>query len=259
MPTIVSQGSDTMRVLVLGGTEDANRLARALAERGIEATYSYAGRTAVPAAQPLPVRTGGFGGADGLARFLRDHGYTHLVDATHPFAGEMSRNAIAACRSARIACLALERPEWTEVPGDRWIHVPDLEAAAAALPDQRSRVFLAIGRQHVSAFASKPQHVYTLRFVDRPDADPPLPYARVIVDRGPFGVAGELDLMRQNGIEWLVTRNAGGEGARAKLTAARELWIPVVMIGRPALPDRSRVATVDEVLRWLDHETCLGA
>lgn len=248
-----------MRVLILGGTEDANRLAAALAERGIDALYSYAGRTAVPAPQPLAVRKGGFGGAEGLARFLDQHGYTHVIDATHPFAGEMSRNAVAACQSSGVACLALERPEWTETPGDRWIHVPDLEAAAAALPEERSHIFLAIGRQHVSAFASRPQHVYTLRFVDRLEGDPPLAGARVVVERGPFSISGERDLLRRHGIQWLVTRNAGGVGAHAKLIAARELGVPVIMIARPVLPERRRVATVDEVLSWLGHEACLGA
>jgi precorrin-6A/cobalt-precorrin-6A reductase len=248
-----------MRVLILGGTGEANRLAGALAEGGFDAVYSYAGRTAVPAPQPLPTRTGGFGGAVGLARFLSKEGFTHLVDATHPFADEMSRNAVAACRTAGVACLALERPEWTETAGDHWIRVPDLDAAAVALPEERSHVFLAIGRQHLDAFAAKPQHTYTLRFVDQPEGSLPLPEARIVVDRGPFAVSGELDLMRSHAIQWIVTRNAGGEGARAKLAAARDLKIPVVMIARPARPDRNRVETVEAVLRWLDHEARLGA
>jgi len=248
-----------MRALILGGTSDANQLADAVAKLGLDAIYSYAGRTEAPAAQSLPTRSGGFGGASGLADYIRQQGITHVVDATHPFAAQMSRNAIAACAATGIALIALERAPWTTTPGDHWIEVPDEAAAAAALPEQRARVFLAIGRQHLAPFAGKPQHAYILRFVDAPDGALPLPDAHVIVSRGPFTLAGDRDLMRSRGIAWLVARNAGGSGARAKIDAARELGIPVIMITRPDLPERPRAERVADVLAFLGHDTRLGA
>jgi precorrin-6A/cobalt-precorrin-6A reductase len=248
-----------MRALILGGTSDANRLADAIARLGWDAIYSYAGRTEVPVAQSLPTRSGGFGGASGLADYIRQHNITHVVDATHPFAAGMSRNAVAACAETGTALIALERAPWTKTPGDCWIEVPDEAAAVAALPDQRARVFLAIGRQHLAAFSAKPQHAYTLRFVDAPDGALPLSDASVIVSRGPFTLAGDLALMRSRGIEWVVARNAGGSGARAKIDAVRELGLPAVMIARPVLPERPRTERIEDVLAFLGHDACLGA
>jgi precorrin-6A/cobalt-precorrin-6A reductase len=259
MPMIVSQGSATIRALILGGTSDAGRLADAIARAGIAAIYSYAGRTQGPAAQALPTRIGGFGGVSGLADYIRRERITHVIDATHPFAAEMSRNAIAACAATATALIALERPPWTQGADDNWIEVPDLAAAVAALPVTPTRVFLAIGRQHLSPFSAKPQHAYTLRFVDLPDGALPLPHAEIIISRGPFTFAGDLELMRSRGIAWLVARNAGGTGARAKIDAARQLGVPVVMITRPDLPERPRAESVGDVLAWLGHDARLGA
>lgn len=222
-------------------------MAAALAEAGISAVFSYAGRTDAPVAQPLALRVGGFGGAVGLAQYLHDGGFTHVIDATHPFAAQISRNAVAACAGIRL--IALQRNPWVAGPGDRWTHVPDMAGAAAALPDAPARVFLAIGRQNLGAFAGLP-HDWLLRLVDAPDA-PPLPGARVVVARGPFTVAGDRALMQEHGTQIVVAKNAGGEGARAKIDAARALGLQVVMIDRPALPDRPCAETPDQVMRWL--------
>src|SRR5581483_3608289 len=143
--------------------------------------------------------------------------------------------------------------------GDNWIEVVDIDAAVSALPAAPSRVFLAIGRQHIAPFAAKPQHAYTLRFVDAPEDALPLPNAEVIVSRGPFTLEGDRALMAVRGIDILVARNSGGSGARAKIDAARELSIPIIMIARPALPDRPRVESIQEVMAWLGHDTRLGA
>ncbi|MCP1908133.1 precorrin-6A/cobalt-precorrin-6A reductase [Bradyrhizobium elkanii] len=248
-----------MRALILGGTADANLLAAAIASAGIDAVYSYGGRTRAPADQPLPVRSGGFGGVSGLADYLQREAITHVVDATHPFAAEMSRNAIAACAQTATPLLTLERAPWDKTSGDRWIEVADVVSAAAALPDSRASVFLAIGRQHVAPFGARPQHAYTLRFVDPPEQALPLPDADVIVSRGPFTLEGELAMMRTRRVEWIVARNSGGTGARAKIDAARVLGLPVIMITRPSLPDRPRAESVSEVMQWLGHRTCLGA
>lgn len=247
-----------MRALILGGTSDASLLAAEIARAGIDAVYSYGGRTRAPADQPLPTRIGGFGGVSGLADTIRREGITHVIDATHPFAAEMSRNAVEACAETGTPLIALERAPWTRAPGDSWIEVGDVAAAAATLPEASANVFLAIGRQHIALFASRPQHTYTLRFVDPPEAA--LPFAAdVIVSRGPFTLDGELEMMRRREIAWIVARNSGGDGARAKIDAARMLGLPVVMISRPQLPERLRVESVAEVIQWLGHRTCLGA
>ncbi len=233
-------------------------LAAEVARARIDAVYSYGGRTRAPADQPLPTRIGGFGGVSGLADYIRGERITHVIDATHPFAAEMSRHAVQACAQTGTPLIALERAPWTKAPGDNWIEVADVTAAVAALPETPAKMFLAIGRQHIAPFASKPQHTYTLRFVDPPEA--PLPFAAdVIVSRGPFTFDGELELMRTRGIAWIVARNSGGDGARAKIDAARMLGLPVIVIARPELPDRQRVESVAEIMQWLGHRACLGA
>ena len=249
---IVSQGSDMKRVLLLGGTTEASDLARLLAGAGIDAVFSYAGRTAAPVTQPLPMRIGGFGGASGLADWLQGAGISHVIDATHPFAARMSHNAHAACTELGLPLLALQRPAWQPGPGDDWQPVPDIAGAVAALPDRPARVFLAIGKQNLDPFARLP-HDWLLRLVDAPDS-PPLPRAQVVIARGPFTADGDRSLMAAHRITHLVAKNSGGAGASAKLQAARDLGVRVVMIDRPALPDRATVATPAEALDWL-HQT----
>ncbi len=238
-------------VLVLGGTTEASALARALAEAEIPATLSYAGRVERPRAQPVAVRTGGFGGAEGLAAWLRAHAVTHLVDATHPFAATISANAIAAAEATGTPLIALTRPPWQAGQGDRWQHVPDIAAAVAALDGPPQRVMLAIGRQHLAAFAAQPQHHYLLRLVDRPHEPPPLPHHELVIDRGPFTEAADTMLLRLHKTERIVARNAGGSGARAKLDAARALRVGVVMIDRPAIPPRPEAQAVASVMDWI--------
>lgn len=240
-------------ILILGGTTEASALARTLAERGARAVLSYAGRTESPRAQPVPVRVGGFGGVAGLVDYLEREGVTHLVDATHPFAATMSAHAVAAAQSARVAHVRLTRPAWEESPGDRWTHVADIAAAVEALGGEPRRVMLALGRMHVEAFAARPQHHYVLRFVDVPAEPPALPRHHLVVDRGPFTVAGDMELMREQRVELVIAKNAGGSGARAKLDAARALGLPVILIDRPFLPDARVFHDVAELIDWLDH------
>jgi precorrin-6A/cobalt-precorrin-6A reductase len=256
---MVNQGSTMMRALLLGGTGDANALAHALARARIDAVYSYAGRTQIPLGHTLPTRIGGFGGSAGLADYIRQQGITHVIDATHPFAAEMSRHAVEACAETNTPLIALERLPWTRAAGDNWTEVADIDASVAALPDAPARVFLAIGRQHIAPFAAKPQHSYMLRFVDAPGGTLPLPNAEVIVSRGPFTPDGDRELMTSRRIDILVARNSGGSGARAKIDAARELGIPVIMIVRPGLPERPRVESAADVMAWLGHDARLGA
>lgn len=237
---------------------EASGLARLLAGQGIPATLSYAGRVEKPKPQPIAVRVGGFGGAEGLARWMRDNNVTHLVDATHPFAATMSVNALAAATLAGVPHIALTRPAWTPVAGDRWRHVTDVAGAVAALDGPPRRVMLATGRMHAGAFAAQPQHHYLLRLVDAAGAPPSLPDHHVVAGRGPFTVDGDARLMRAHRIDVVVSKNAGGSGAETKLTAARALGLPVIMIDRPRLPARIETFRPEEVLRWLDHATDLG-
>ncbi|KTT94608.1 cobalt-precorrin-6A reductase [Sphingomonas sanguinis] len=244
-------------ILLLGGTTEASALATALAARGERAVLSYAGRTEAPRAQAIPTRVGGFGGVEGLAAHMRREGVTHLVDATHPFAARISANAIAAAGSAGVPLLALTRPEWVEGPGDRWTRVGDTGEAVSRLGTEPMRVFLALGRQTIGDFTHAAQHFYLLRFVDA--AEPAaFPNHRLVVDRGPFTLEGELTLLREHRIQVVVAKNAGGSGARAKLDAARELGLPVVMIDRPFIPPRPQVGSVAAVLDWLDHSVVRG-
>ena len=240
-------------LLILGGTTQATALARAVNDAGIEAIFSYAGRVARPKKQPLPTRIGGFGGVSGLAGFIRENHISHVVDATHPFAVQMSRNAVEATNVTHTPLIALTRPKWTAQSGDQWHHVSDIAQAVDALGGAGQNVMLAIGRMHLDAFAAQPQHHYLLRLVDAPTDQVPLPNHTTIVDQGPFAVEDDIALMRAHSIQLVVAKNAGGSGARAKIDAARALGIPILMIDRPAIPARSEVATPREIFEWLDH------
>jgi len=247
------------KLLILAGTTEATAFARATAERGLSGTVSFAGRVERPLRQPLPQRVGGFGGADGLATYLRAERITHVIDATHPFAAQMSWNAVAGCAKAGVPLVALTRPPWRPQEGDQWQHVHDIAGAVAALDRPPTNVMLAVGRMHLAEFAPQPQHRYLLRLVDPPASPLPLPDTHVVVDRGPFDKAADQALMLEHRIELVVSKNAGGTGAYAKIAAARSLGLPVIMIARPTQPERREVETVDAVFDWLDHsDTALG-
>jgi precorrin-6A/cobalt-precorrin-6A reductase len=241
------------RILILGGTTEARRLAERLAERrDLAVTLSLAGRTASPAAQPVPVRIGGFGGAQGLAAHLAAERIDALIDATHPYAAIISANAAQAAGAAGVPLLALRRPAWVAVAGDRWIEVDDMQAAVQALAAAPRRVFLALGRNEIAAFVAAPQHFYLVRSVD--PIEPPLrvPHAHYVTGRGPFTQAGDRALLVDHGIEIVVAKNSGGDATYGKIAAARALGVAVMLLRRPALPDVAAVATVEEALAWID-------
>ncbi len=247
-----------MRVLLLGGTTEAGQMAKALVEAGIDAVYSYAGRTNSPVSQPLTTRIGGFGGVTGLIAYLCDTNITHVIDATHPFAAGMSANAHQACRKLALPLIRLERPPWAAQNGDNWTLVPRIEDIPATLPDAPARVFLAIGKQQIGLFAAKPQHHYVLRLVDAPDATLPLPSTTVLLARGPFTTQDDKTMMQEHAITHVVAKNAGGIGAQAKLDAARMLGLPVIMADRPPLPGNNIAKDVAEVMAWLNHSADRG-
>jgi len=238
-----------VKVLVLGGTGEGRELAARLLERACEVVSSLAGRTTDARLPVGEVRHGGFGGADGLARWLRENSVDAVVDATHPFAATMTEHAVAAADEIGLPLLVLRRPGWTETPGDRWHWVETTDAAARLLPDIGSRAFLTIGRQGLYAFADA--GIWMLaRCVDPPE--PPPTWCTLILDRGPYDVAGELTLLREHRIDVLVTKDSGGSQTSAKLVAARELGVPVVVIRRPALPAGVEVVdSVDRVVEWV--------
>jgi precorrin-6A/cobalt-precorrin-6A reductase len=236
-------------ILILGGTAEARELAQALHDAGVRVTSSLAGRVARPRLPAGEVRIGGFGGREALAKWLADHGVRAVVDATHPFAERISASAAAACPAAGVPLLRLERPGWSETPGDRWTWVDDLQAAARAVPRLGTRVLLTTGRQGLAAFAGVEDAWFLVRCVDPPD--PPLPPdATVILDRGPYTLEGELALIDLNGIDLVVTKDSGGALTEAKLAAARRRGLPVVVVRRPARPVPDRVADVAAALAW---------
>lgn len=233
-------------------------MARALKSADIETVFSYAGRTKAPVAQPVPVRVGGFGGIAGLRTYLEREAITHVIDATHPFAAQMSWHAHAACEAAHVPLIRLERPAWAPTEGDDWLRVPDLAAACGALPAAQAHVFLAIGRMHLNAFAEAPHHRYLLRLVDPPQGPLPLRDVDLVIARGPFDVAGDKALMQVHGITHVVAKNAGGAGARAKIDAARAVAARVIMVDRPELPDSLVSPDIETVLRHLHNATDRG-
>lgn len=241
-------------ILILGGTAEARQLAAKLADDPrFKTELSLAGRTRAPAEQPVPVRIGGFGGADGLAAYLKEKGITILIDATHPYAARISRNAADAARRADVPLVALRRKPWERQPDDRWIEVDTVVAAAAALGDVPRKVFLTLGRQELLPFEAAPQHDYLVRSVD--PVEPPLdvPHAAYITSRGPFLPADEENLLEERGIEVIVAKNSGGPASYGKIAAARRLGIDVILIRRPELPGVPSVATVEDMLAWLSH------
>ena len=243
---------DAMSILILGGTGEAMALARALApDSRFAPLLSFAGRTKNPAPPPIPWRCGGFGGAAGLAAFLATHQFAAMIDATHPFALQISANARKAAAIAGVPLLTLTRPPWIAKPGERWTIVRDLAAAAQALGPRRRRVFLTIGRQDLLPFRAAPWHHYLIRSVDPPDPAFLPPDCDIISARGPFSEDDERALLASRAIEVLVSKNSGG-AMRAKLDAAQALAIPVVMIARPPPPASGPVVTDrDGALAWL--------
>ena len=240
------------RILILGGTAEASGLARALAGDSRVATItSLAGRTRSPAAVPGEVRVGGFGGPVALVDYLGREGIGLVVDATHPFAARISRNAAQACDAAGLPRLLLVRPPWAAQTGDRWVPAASAEAAAAALPGLGRRAFLAIGRQELAAFAELTELRFLVRLVEEPDEPPPLAAYRLVLGRGPFAVDQEIELLRKHKIEVVVSKNSGGAGAGAKIAAARQLELPVVMIERPPAPASETAESVEAALAWI--------
>jgi precorrin-6A/cobalt-precorrin-6A reductase len=245
----------SMRVLILGGTTEASELTRLLAaDSRFDTTISLAGRIANPKTQPVRTRIGGFGGVDGLIAWLRQEQIQAVIDATHPYADQISSNAVAACARLAIPLASILRPAWGPQPGDKWLAVANAEAAAAALGPKPRRVFLTLGRLELGAFASAPHHHYVARTIDPPGDVALPPDIRLLVGRGPFEREAETALLAHENIDMLVSKNSGGAATYAKIEAARRLGIPVVMIARPNKPRGHAVESAEAAVSWLEHQ-----
>ncbi len=249
------------RLLILGGTGDAAELAAKAAQMpGIETISSFAGRTRprpLPPAIPAETtRIGGFGGVAGLTNYLLQQRIDLLIDATHPFAAQISFNAAAAATAAGIPRLTLIRPAWEKTTGDRWIEVENYQEAACLLPRLAQRIFLSIGRQELPAFAHLQDLWFLMRAIDPPPPNMPIPPGKLRLERGPFSFEDERSQLQQNRIEAIVSKNSGGDATYAKIAAARSLGLPVVMVQRPPIPPGESASDLDSALSWLEiqHE-----
>ncbi|MEH2363229.1 cobalt-precorrin-6A reductase [Nostoc sp.] len=241
-----------MRVLILGGTGDAAELATRVATiQGLEAITSLAGRTRKPSVPLGDLRVGGFGGVAGLASYLRGEEIDLLIDATHPFATQISFNAADAATEVGVPRLMLIRPPWEKLSSDRWIEVDSVEAAAASVANQAHRVFLTVGRQELAAFAHLEKIWFLMRMIDPPSDDALVPPGMILCDRGPFSLNNERQILIDHNIDTIVSKNSGGDATKPKIIAARELDVKVVMVNRPAIPPGEQVTDVDGALAWL--------
>jgi len=251
-----------LRLLLLAGTTEARALADALQrDPTIALTVSLAGRTTVPLPLAGTLRSGGFGGASGLQRWLVEDRTDLVIDATHPYAAQMETNICAACTALGLPLLGLERPAWERLPGDRWTEVASLAEAVDLIGSAPCCVLITTGRSGLEALESQPQHLYLIRSIEAPEPPLALPNAHYLSARGPFSYADELALMRDYGVEWLVSKNSGGAATYAKIEAARRLSLPVAMIARPHLARDCETAPDPEAaLHWIAkwRRNCVG-
>ena len=235
-----------MKILILGGTGEARELAGRLVALGHEVISSLAGRTSDPKLPRGDVRVGKFGGVPGLRAYLRANGIEQLVDATHPYSGLISTNAVAASGAEGVPLLRLVRAEWPEPEGANWVHVGSVETAERILPPG-SNVLVTTGHAGLEALYKRDDCTFVVRLIDPPDA--PLPrHAQLLLDRPPYTLEGERELMRRRAITHLVSKNSGGGQTAAKLVAAQQLSITIIMIDRPMQHNGAVVETIDATI-----------
>lgn len=243
-----------MTVLLLAGTGEAKRIAWALTDTGINVIASLAGATRSPEPLPVPTRTGGFGGDDGFRAFLKDQSISAVLDATHPFAEAITNRTARICEELNLPYAQVVRPTWEAETGDKWTAIKAPQDAAEHIPSN-AVVFLATGRQTLSEYANLEGRRVLCRMIDPPTAPFPFEGGEFIIGRPPFSPRSEAELFRALGVTHLIVKNAGGEGGRAKLDAARALKIPVLMLNRPTMPNATQLLNVQEAVAWV---TSLG-
>ena len=244
----------TTRILILGGTTEARLFAHAIADRAdLDIAISLAGRTRNPVAQPVPVRSGGFGGVTGMRDFLMAKKIDIVVDATHPFAQNISANASKAAMLAGIEFFVIRRPAWKPVEGDKWRDVTTVTDAIRLAGVPRRHIFMAIGRQEIMPIWQAPQHHYLIRSVDPIEPPLELPNITYILARGPFEESSEVELFKRHKIDLVIAKNSGGSASYAKLAAARRLEVPVMLIRRPPMKMGLVAPDVESGVQMLDH------
>jgi precorrin-6A/cobalt-precorrin-6A reductase len=253
----MADGGPERRILILGGTTESAQLARAVERRrGFKLITSLAGRTRDPAPVPGGMRSGGFGGIEGLIRFVREEHIDVIIDATHPYAEQISRHAVVASRSTGVPLVRLERPPWPRQPGDRWALVDSVTEAARVVADYGRRCFLTVGAKELQAFANQERMWYLVRLVDPPTEPLPLIHCQVVTGRGPFTAEDERKLLQQHRIDMIVAKNSGGDATYGKIAAARALGLPVILVRRPIppfdLPASAVFATAEDAVAWLE-------
>jgi len=236
-------------LLVLAGTSDARRLLEGL--RGVDVVASLAGATRAPAKLPATTRIGSFGGVSGFRDYLLENAITGVVDATHPFAVNMTRTAAMVCAELGVRHVILQRPAWQATSKDRWFFVDSIAETLAIIP-KGTTVFLATGRQTLIEFSCLAGRKLFARVIDPPEMPVLAGFkGTFLIGTSPFSIEQEVALFREKAIDWLVVKNAGGDKSRSKLDAARILGLPVIVINRPKLPDADVVSSVDEALSWV--------
>jgi precorrin-6A/cobalt-precorrin-6A reductase len=242
------------KLLILGGTGDAQQLAAVTQQiSGLKVIYSLAGRTQQPVLPYGQVRIGGFGGEQGLINYLRDHEIDLVIDATHPFARQISKNAAMAVAALGLPFLILERSAWSATAEDHWLEVADHQAAADLLPKLGQRIFLTIGRQELGFYAHLQDLWFLMRSIDPPDL-PVIPPGEMLFSKGPFDLNFERELLLKYQIQAIVSKNSGGKATYAKISAAREFGLPVVMIQRPKTTAGERVNSIEQAIDWLQSQ-----
>jgi precorrin-6A/cobalt-precorrin-6A reductase len=243
-----------LKVLLLAGTSEAAEIAKCLvANPNVAALGSLAGATRAPRDLGIPIRSGGFGGAEEFANYLKDHKIDLVIDATHPFASRMTQRTVRICREVGVRYLLVQRPEWVPEAGDKWFPVRDVAAVKELIP-AGSTVFLATGRQTLAGFSEMRDCRILCRVIDPPQAEFPFENGRFVVGRPPFTVQEEMDFFVSEGVDWIVVKNSGGERSKSKLNAARQLGLPVAMLERAVVPDCDVVGTAAEACAWLDRQ-----
>jgi precorrin-6A/cobalt-precorrin-6A reductase len=241
-------------VLLLAGTSEAADIAKYLVRsKRITAIASLAGATRAPKDLGLPMRIGGFGGAEEFAAYLKDQNIDIVIDATHPFASKMTQRTARICGELGVKYLLVQRPGWVPEAGDKWFQVKDIPAVKALIP-AGSTVFLATGRQTLAQFSGMQDCRILCRVIDPPESEFPFENGRFVVGRPPFSVQEEVDFFRSEGVDWIVVKNSGGERSKSKLDAARQLGLPVAMIERSVVPECEIVSGAEEACGWLDRE-----
>ncbi len=242
-----------MKLLLLAGSGEARRLAQHFSTmEGLDPVASLAGTTREPLDLEIPTRVGGFGGRVGFEAFLEAEEIAAVLDATHPFAGRISRRTADVCRNRKLPYLQVLRPEWVPQSGDNWIFIDNESEAVDYIP-KGATVFLGTGRQTLMRYANLAGRTLICRRIDTPRHAFPFENGEYLVGRPPFSVEQEVELFTRRKIDWLVVKNAGGELSRTKLEAARRLGLPVLMINRPPPPaGAKRVASVKAALQWVE-------